>query len=732
MYKKKIGMIQEAFMKSSGKRVISVILAVLMVLSMAVTALAAAKNQTFDRNTTDAEKLITGYSAAGDENGVLHLESYLKATERVDGKFKTVEYTFIGVGENAFNPESATVNSATKQFLATVKELIVDEGITDIGVNAFANLPALEKVTFKGEAKLAEEAFASCPKLKTVTFEDNAVIGARAFSGCSALTKITFNGDVTFEEEALRYAISLNDLVFPETGKVNGYKNLEKTAYLDNYPVDFIMQGSTLVYYKGNDEEVTIPLNVTAIGPGAFEGNEKLKTVNISKYVDTLGDKAFYGCSSLTTVNYATFGSIENIGTDVFTDTPYFDDYDGDFFTIGTVLIKYVGEDAVVTIPNTITTVVDDCFMDSYAAKDPDGYTWVVSTIFVPASVTEVGEHSFALAKLDDGSYYTPRIYAYEDTDAMSALTAAGYDVTTMPKLADVDGNAKVETEDARLALRMSVGLDFSADPKYAHAADVDGDGKITAADARTILRLAIELENFTAEDLLYMPMTKLEILMYYAKAMSTAYAYNAGYTKTTSNKIVDSDMCVAASSTFYSTLGEKGASNETKKYDEKSQAALDNFDVCTLMSDKNIESASCKLGEDGKYKISIKFKKVPDNFGNSDIVKIFPAKTRNYFAESFKGKSWWNGTRESNALTKFDLTYTDCSVDAVIVKKTTKIDEVTMKVGYYFALDGRINGLAISSQLWKTGDATLTRMEETKYTQFAYSPILSVTAMNG
>ena len=719
-------------MKTLCKRSIAVILAVLMAVSLMATGFAAAKNQTFDRNTTGTDKVITGYTAAGDENGVLHLEANLNATERVDGKFKPVEYTFTGVADNAFNVESATVNTAAKQFLATVKELIVDEGIEEIGVNAFANMPALEKVTFKGDAKLAEEAFASCPKLEEVTFEANADVGPRAFSGCSALTKITFNGDVSFEPEALNCTISLTDIVFSETGKVSGYSNLKETSFIKNYPVDFIMQGSTLVYYKGNDEEVTIPLNVTAIGPGAFEGNPNLKTVNISKNVSSLGDKAFYNCENLTTVNYAVFGAIESIGTDVFTGTAYFNNFDGDFFTIGTVLIKYLGEDAVVTIPNTITTVADDCFLGSYAAKNPDGYTWVVSAIFVPASVKEVGENSFALAQLEDGSYYMPKIYAYDGTDAMTELTAKGYDVTTMPKLADVDGNGKVETEDARLALRMSVGLDFSTDPKYAHAADVDGDGKITSADARTILRLAILLENFTAEDLLYMPMTKLEILMYYAKAMSTAYAYNAGYTKTTSNTIVASDMCPAAASNFYSTLGKKGASNETKKFDEKSQAALDNFYVCTLMSDKNIASATCVLGEDGKYKITIKFKNIPDNFGNSDIVKILPAKTRNYFADSFRDKSWWNGTRESNALTKFDLTYTDCSVNAVILKKNTKIDEVTMTVGYYFALDGRINGMAISSQLWKTGDATLTRKEETKYTQFSYSPILSVTEMNG
>lgn len=73
---------------------------------------------------------------------------------------------------------------------------------------------------------------------------------------------------------------------------------------------------------------------------------------------------------------------------------------------------------------------------------------------------------------------------------SLSALAAGN-------ALGDVDGNGKVESADARLALRASVGLEKYAKGNAAFtAADADQDGKITSADARLILRASVGLEN--------------------------------------------------------------------------------------------------------------------------------------------------------------------------------------------------------------------------------------------
>ena len=60
----------------------------------------------------------------------------------------------------------------------------------------------------------------------------------------------------------------------------------------------------------------------------------------------------------------------------------------------------------------------------------------------------------------------------------------------------DVQCDGKVTAADARLALRVSAGLEKLSEPASI-ASDIDGDGKTTAADARKILRVASKLDTF-------------------------------------------------------------------------------------------------------------------------------------------------------------------------------------------------------------------------------------------
>lgn len=59
--------------------------------------------------------------------------------------------------------------------------------------------------------------------------------------------------------------------------------------------------------------------------------------------------------------------------------------------------------------------------------------------------------------------------------------------------LGDVNKDGAISAADARIALRVSVGLDAAGD--VADRMDVDGDKKITASDARYILRRAVNLD---------------------------------------------------------------------------------------------------------------------------------------------------------------------------------------------------------------------------------------------
>ncbi|MBQ7688286.1 MAG: dockerin type I repeat-containing protein [Clostridia bacterium] len=108
------------------------------------------------------------------------------------------------------------------------------------------------------------------------------------------------------------------------------------------------------------------------------------------------------------------------------------------------------------------------------------------------------------------GWFYSPRAAAAEAPTDLPAETAeetltdteqpseeelqAYYNAERV--LGDVDADGGVSASDARLALRLAVGLEqYPAGCAARNAADVTADGSITAEDARRILRAAVGLE---------------------------------------------------------------------------------------------------------------------------------------------------------------------------------------------------------------------------------------------
>lgn len=64
----------------------------------------------------------------------------------------------------------------------------------------------------------------------------------------------------------------------------------------------------------------------------------------------------------------------------------------------------------------------------------------------------------------------------------------------------DINCDESVSSEDARIALRISVGLENKGDYPFLFG-DMDYDGEITASDARQILRVATGLDGYATTD---------------------------------------------------------------------------------------------------------------------------------------------------------------------------------------------------------------------------------------
>lgn len=696
-------------MKSVSKKIISFVLAAVMMLSCAVVAFAEGEEIKYMVDPLEDESfVISGIEDAVAGDGILTIPTSI--TRESFGETYTIAVSEIG--EYAYNLGVYESDSPVVPFLEGITELVISAGIKKVGGYAFMDMPALTKVTFEGDVEIGDSAFQNCPLLETVVFKGSADIGENAFKECPNAIFETTEGKVY---DAPKSAV-------------------EGTKWYDEYPVDFVTLGTTLIQYKGKDEEEVLPENITVIGKSAFAGNTTLKKVVLNKYIDTIGDEAFKGCSALTEVVFSDYAEIKNIGKDVFVDTPYFDDFQGEFFTIGNTLIKYLGEDVDhVTIPKTITAIAPYAFDGCYKTNEKDEISFVISSILVPASVTDLGEDCLKLAVFADGESYAPRIYAYEGTPVIKLLRDAGYLVTPLNnKKGDLNNDGKITAADARLALRLSVGLDEATD-SLVYAGDLDGDGAVTAADARILLRISVGLEDYTIDDLMNIPTTKFEVISTYANALKQASKYNLGYYKKVSNTITGSDICNVHSKKLLA-VAEKNSVNQTYKYLKNNQVAIDALPKLTIQDTSLIKNAKC-VAVDGKYHVTIKFFDVQNCYLTVDdqeykgsapyFASMIPTVTGDVFYNAISANKWFgkfvadDDNLTANCVRKYALTYTNPTVNAIIDIKTGKPEYIELKVGYHFAVDGRVNGLDISSEGFKTGDATIDRLDSVVYSDF-------------
>lgn len=160
-------------------------------------------------------------------------------------------------------------------YQANIKKLVIGEGITSVGSNAFTDCDRLTSVTLPKSLKtIGSYAFSDCDKLKTIKLPANVTtINSGAFYSCNCLSGITIPNKVTaIGGQAFSGCTSLKTL---KLGKK--VKTIGQSAF---YSCDSLTS-------------VTIPDSVTTIESYAFGYCSNLKTVKIGKKVKTIGNGAF-------------------------------------------------------------------------------------------------------------------------------------------------------------------------------------------------------------------------------------------------------------------------------------------------------------------------------------------------------------------------------------------------------------------------------------------------------
>ncbi len=240
-----------------------------------------------------------------------------------------------------------------RNYKSFIKEVIVEEGVTHIGMGSFFECPELQQVTLPKSLKtISYDAFSWSGKLQSITIPENVTeIYSWAFAG-SGLKEIYFMGnapqmqDALMELTATAYYPANNEtwtadvqtaaggnitwvaalptegscgenvtwklesgvLTISGTGAMTDYLYFDKLPwYTQRQSIQKIVveEGvtalSTSAFYGcSNVTEVTLPVGLTEISAGIFSECTGLRKINIPNTVTAIRTEAFTMCESLT------------------------------------------------------------------------------------------------------------------------------------------------------------------------------------------------------------------------------------------------------------------------------------------------------------------------------------------------------------------------------------------------------------------------------------------------
>ena len=304
-----------------------------------------------------------------------------------------VPYKVTG-GNIYFDKSTGTITGCDSEVTeANIPSEIDGVKVTSIADWAFYYRSTLTSVTIPDGVTIIDgTAFAYCPSLLSINVAD----ANRAYSSADG---VLFNKDKT---ELILYPIgkkdasytipdsvtSIGKMVFSDCMSLESIKVKEgNTAYTSVNGVLFNKEKTGLVRYpaRKTDTSYIIPNGVTSISDAAFRGCESLINVTIPNSVTSIGCRAFQGCTSIINIDLPK-GIIR------------INDYT---FTGCTGLTGVV-------IPDSVTSIGEQAFYQCRSLIDitiPDGVTEIdvaafcscesLTSVTIPNNVTIIGMVAF-------------------------------------------------------------------------------------------------------------------------------------------------------------------------------------------------------------------------------------------------------------------------------------------------------------------------------------------------
>ncbi len=273
-------------------------------------------------------------------------------------------------------------------YRGSIKEVIINNGVTSVGNYFFADFMVLENVVVPSSVtSIGNGAFYNCLKIESINIPSNVIeIGNDAFYLCGSLKSIVVaaDNDNYISVDGVLYTKDMSTLVkYP--GAINN------SAFSVPNAVEIIENDA--FYAAKYLTEVTLGENVEVIGKYAFHDCKELINISLSDSLITISSGAFYDCAKLTGVTIP--DSVVTIGANAFT---YCESLRtaiiGDGVTsIGKNAFGYCMTLNKLVLGNGLITIGNYAF---YCCES-------LQTVTIPASVTNIGSCAFGGS---DTEYY--------------------------------------------------------------------------------------------------------------------------------------------------------------------------------------------------------------------------------------------------------------------------------------------------------------------------------------